>query len=374
MSVQNKNRLPYLDYAKGIGIFFVVYAHSIGYLTEATTAESVIWNVIYSFHMPLFFIISGIGLYYKLSKAESVSIGAETRRMAKRLLVPYAFWCVVDVVLWFGASIIKHENLLLSVVKNVYNAFTGRLTPIWFLQTLFIVEVLFIVLWDVINRAAKKYSEFIWCTILLVLYILTMIFDYIYRYVFIGQNSLLLNNVVTLLFRTVPSLAFLCVGYLFGQIVTKCHLLFGNRAKIALLAVSSFAVFLAVELLSGNGVDLYQFILGNVFVFYLVGILGSISFLFISMLLPDGIGFLSAAGKESMHIMVMHHPPVIVLYALIVLCEKYSVPLRPIVNVIISLAAMAAIYYLSKLVIEPITKKLTDMYSRLSEKRSNAIE
>lgn len=46
-------RKNYLDMAKGIGIILVVMAHAMPRL-------SYIWIVINSFHMPLFFVISGI--------------------------------------------------------------------------------------------------------------------------------------------------------------------------------------------------------------------------------------------------------------------------------------------------------------------------
>ena len=45
-----KKRLNYLDYAKGIGILLVVLGHIYNNSVK-------LW--IYSFHMPLFFIISG---------------------------------------------------------------------------------------------------------------------------------------------------------------------------------------------------------------------------------------------------------------------------------------------------------------------------
>lgn len=47
-----KNRMTYLDMAKGIGILFMIVGHTI----------SLGWqkDLIYSFHMPLFFVCSGM--------------------------------------------------------------------------------------------------------------------------------------------------------------------------------------------------------------------------------------------------------------------------------------------------------------------------
>ena len=54
MKEANKKRILWIDYAKAFAMFFVVIGHvnSGNYLT----------NWIYSFHMPLFFFLSGITL------------------------------------------------------------------------------------------------------------------------------------------------------------------------------------------------------------------------------------------------------------------------------------------------------------------------
>lgn len=80
-----------LDIAKGIGIILVVFGHSITqYNNQVSGIWSVIYNFIYSFHMPFFFLISGIlstRLLDKSIQEKKVSI----RKKAVRLLVPYFF-------------------------------------------------------------------------------------------------------------------------------------------------------------------------------------------------------------------------------------------------------------------------------------------
>ncbi|MCC3671316.1 acyltransferase family protein [Terrisporobacter mayombei] len=56
--MNNKNRLYYLDNTRGFALLGVV----IGHIYESNNAFI---NWIYSFHVPLFFIISGALLYYK---------------------------------------------------------------------------------------------------------------------------------------------------------------------------------------------------------------------------------------------------------------------------------------------------------------------
>lgn len=47
-----KQRFDFIDVAKGIGMLFVIYAH--------VNYNKAVLIPIYSFHMPLFFIISGM--------------------------------------------------------------------------------------------------------------------------------------------------------------------------------------------------------------------------------------------------------------------------------------------------------------------------
>ena len=47
-----RKRIDFIDYSKGLGIFFVVFGH-------VYCGNNIVTNWIYSFHMPLFFILSG---------------------------------------------------------------------------------------------------------------------------------------------------------------------------------------------------------------------------------------------------------------------------------------------------------------------------
>lgn len=66
-------RIQYIDQIKGFAIFLVVLAHAIGwnlynwqqvllmdYSKPCLWERSLLWDFIYSFHMPLFFFMSGL--------------------------------------------------------------------------------------------------------------------------------------------------------------------------------------------------------------------------------------------------------------------------------------------------------------------------
>ena len=68
------NRIVYIDIIKGIAIILVIMGHVL-------SDPSLLRNAIYTFHMPLFFIISGYFLKFKSENA--------FRKNFRSLLVPY---------------------------------------------------------------------------------------------------------------------------------------------------------------------------------------------------------------------------------------------------------------------------------------------
>lgn len=79
-----------LDKIKGLAILLVVLGHCC--LPHIAT------QFIYSFHMPVFFLVAGY--LFKSSASESlVGMRDFVARRIKRLYVPFAFWCVVLILL-----------------------------------------------------------------------------------------------------------------------------------------------------------------------------------------------------------------------------------------------------------------------------------
>ena len=66
----NKERNPYLDFMRGIAIFLMLWGHCVQYCIpqEMDFFENVVFKTIYSFHMPLFAMISGYICHISLEK------------------------------------------------------------------------------------------------------------------------------------------------------------------------------------------------------------------------------------------------------------------------------------------------------------------
>ena len=119
MNTQNRDNA--IDIAKGIGILLVIVGH-----TGGLPADTYIHHFIYSFHMPLFFILGGF--LFKPS-----NIVTHIRKDAKRLLLPYVF-SVFLLILWFVILGIKYDNYGMvwrTLQTGLFGSGQYHASPIW---------------------------------------------------------------------------------------------------------------------------------------------------------------------------------------------------------------------------------------------------
>lgn len=128
----NGDRDLSIDIAKVFGITLVVVGHSYSpYPLE---------KIIYSFHMPLFFMVSG--LLYK-----SRGIGPTLRNKWSGLVVPYLLALLVTLpVLWIiGRGDAFNARLLVDVLEAKNEVLIWN-SPMWFLPSLFTTFLLFVLI------------------------------------------------------------------------------------------------------------------------------------------------------------------------------------------------------------------------------------
>lgn len=138
-------RIEYIDIARGIGILLVVLAHNdFGYISQYGH------EVIYSFHMPLFFFLSGYFIRTNITFLEFA------KKRFHTLLKPFLF--TIFLIYFMNVSFEKMAfgTALRRIVKSLYG--TGVYidwVQLWFLPNLFVVSLyafLFIVLVGKLNN------------------------------------------------------------------------------------------------------------------------------------------------------------------------------------------------------------------------------
>lgn len=132
--MQKHARLPYVDMAKGFAMILVIIGH-------CAYSDKLLVGWLYSFHMPLFFALSGLTFNPDKYKSLREVIAAKFRQ----LILPYFFFCGV---LWALSLLMldgmqleyRHINELIGIV--VSKRLTKYFFSLWFLTTLFLAEPL----------------------------------------------------------------------------------------------------------------------------------------------------------------------------------------------------------------------------------------
>ena len=101
--------------------------------------ENFLCNWIYSFHIPIFFVISGILLSIK-EEWKNKDIKSIIIKKFKQIMYPYiTFSCLVLIY-----SIVMNPEKVLEIVQKTI--FLEGYNTLWFLPCLFIAECLFLIL------------------------------------------------------------------------------------------------------------------------------------------------------------------------------------------------------------------------------------
>jgi fucose 4-O-acetylase-like acetyltransferase len=257
-------RILWIDATKVIGIWLVVLGHM-------NLPEYVV-SPIFSFHMALFFFISGF-----LEKSDKIT--NTIIKGFRGLIIPYIFFYFISYFWWFNVSLSRHQEIYgnISIGSAIFKPLFGMLfgvgyctkystminVPLWFLVGLFAVKLIHHFILQICNNNIKKYL-LLNIPIILVVYILK-------------------KNNIDLLFSLDSALLafpFFGLGY-FSQTTKKDFLnQFIDYKNNTILKISIIIVvfILLLTLSKYNGrVDINEFKYGkNIFVFYSNGFLGTI--------------------------------------------------------------------------------------------------
>lgn len=128
-----KQRLEYVDVMRGIAITLVVAGHLLQFNGVPTSNPT--FEFIYSFHMPLFFAISGY-ITSKVTKVDSwQSLLAYCRKKTISIALPFVTW-----TLFIGPFVLRESWNTLSVSQMTNMLLHSGL---WFLKTLYLVLLIY---------------------------------------------------------------------------------------------------------------------------------------------------------------------------------------------------------------------------------------
>lgn len=294
------NRLNWIDQARGLAIFMVVYGHNFPSIEP----------YIYSVHVPLFFLISGI--------FQSTSVkNDQIKRRAKQLLTPYFFWASSLFVFWWavGRKFGKSSTQDLSVWDNFTGIFYAQGgpefmdwgIPMWFLPCIFMVFLIH----SGITRFVKSKFQSI---LVLILWVVGILWA---KTIHIHLPWSIDVALVALLFYH--------LGFLLKNTL-KEHPYSNNWWVIILL----FGVHITGFYFNPEKVDMYRSIYGAPLVFLISGASGALAYILLFKYLATlGIGKLFKPlvylGQNTVVILATHLRALTVIKALLMVAMGWSV-------------------------------------------------
>ena len=296
--MNSKNRITYLDMAKGAGIILMITGHLTGSLQAIDFKPyfSPLYQFIASFHMPLFFIISGILL--RLTGEEEKEMGLIVLRKAWTLLLPYASFSLIYFTINICTCLFQPDLLQFSDLWRffIYSVTLRGVSVLWFLPALFLGEILF--LWCR-KRMDKQALITLFCVTGLLVFFFSPLFGSS-----VWEESLLLMAAGALLHalaRGLLACSFLLVGYLAAEAVTA-----GEKRSFAGFLLGAAMLVATGFLGSLNGsVDLNYMVFGNYFLYMVCACLGSFGVILVCKHIPPS-RLLLFYGCNSLVIMATH--------------------------------------------------------------------
>lgn len=282
--IENKRtgkRIQYVDCAKGIAIILVIFGHVVEWIYP-NNLGNIFHNIIYSFHMPLFFVLSGLTYSDEKNKCFKQFVV----KKIKTLMIPSYVFVVIMLLLEYILGLYNFSFSTTKLLKTVLQFRMDSLRNYWFLPTLFWA---FIIIWCIHRLYIKNIYRM---GILTVVSILGAVYiTYIKKPLpFSFDNALLLS-------------VFIELGCQLKLILDKCK-------KIQMkYIITMFFIWIIFTILNsyviGDGaIYLAQSSIQNPILFYLAAISGSLLCIFICFN-THKIGIFSKIGRHTLIIYIL---------------------------------------------------------------------
>ena len=281
MIISMKKRVGYFDIAKGIGIILVVIAH-----IEYMPLE--LRKYIVTFHMPAFFVISGMLMH--LTGEAGRPVKPLLMHKIQRIMIPYFVFSLVYPLIEWARFLVTGDGY--SAEHFWQDIFVGitmtGVSVLWFLPALFFSELLVLF---IIRHYKKPLYIIVYALILTLLWCLPF----------------LIQPMALVLWRIVICSFLVLAGYLLYPLMERA-------AKFPMLTLPAAVFMFVILYFTGelNGiVDLHYVLLGNKALYYLNALIGSVSLVLLSIFIEERLGklpekVLTFFSRHSLFIMITH--------------------------------------------------------------------
>lgn len=252
-------------------------------------------NIVYSFHVPYFFFLSGV----------TEKDGFSLKRLSlevQRLMIPYYSFGLASIAVYgvFGSVAASNLDVGMSesfwgnVVKLLYgSSWLPFNAPLWFLPCLFVTK-----LWYQLMFKYLKEN--------LVLLIPVVVFGVIAAFIYTGLRLPDLPFSFILMLKLFPF-------FFLGRLVAKWLTSYGDVEKQRVIVLVAGLILLTLTAVLGTiapPVNYTSHSFPNPFVFYSVALIGGGGIYLVSIILHN-IRWLAYLGRKTMMVLTMHKFPVV---------------------------------------------------------------
>jgi acyltransferase len=277
------DRINWIDVARGIGIILVVYGHAI--------SSHGFRYLIYAFHMPLFFFLSGLVFTYR----KEIKVTAFLQKNAGTILLPYLLFALLSYGLWLVTKHPSNAEQLKQFLSILYGNGNNNLLAfnniLWFLPCLFLTRFLFYLL---LRFSNKTYAVVILMIVLSILGYGYSLFFASYKLVFGLETAL-------------TAIVFFGTGYLWKSESMKVKKILKNKLLLVILISLSLCILFGYLNYREYGyqIDLRQDRLNNYFYFYISAFAGITAILALSQLVSKN-KLLEYLGRNTLVLFAWH--------------------------------------------------------------------
>lgn len=292
--MNKKNRIKYVDILRAIAIILVIAGH-IPYVDFNTDFHK--W--VYSFHIPLFFFISGISLSF--TNYSKTSFKQLLKKRFNRIYSPYLIWGILLSIPTF--SLLTIPKIIYGTHKSIASVTNSSL---WFLPVLFI-SLLVVDSIMLLLTKKKKLSKL--PLILLLFLLLSLIIP--------SQptiQSLLSGHNLPFGIDIIPmTIVFLFLGYLY-----QTHKKVSNIRPKIYISIPIIIILLLITLYFGLNNDVSYVLMaenryGNYCFFFIAALAGIIASILLSFIIEKHTKYLSnlmqKIGSDTLLIFILHKYP-----------------------------------------------------------------
>jgi len=303
-----KKRLDYFDVAKGIGVVLVLLGHLQGediFCYSPYILPMCEW--IFSFHMPFFFIISGMLVCYRNDIDKDMKVLA-TKRF-KGIMVPY-YWFSFFYMTVVVAAYFKKQILIGTVWLNIWYVLSCYgMNVLWFLPALFFGELLFIFLMKKLDTKKAVIVMIVQCAIALVLAALLRKGTYDTT---IKEGA---HQFATMALRPFIVCSFIAIGYFGYKLIEQLNAKSEGKKPVVEIAAAIVLLIIGFCLVWINhGVDFRSLVFKNVASYYACSVATSFGMILICKHIKP-FRILKFWGVNSLIFMAVHGSETVTYYA-----------------------------------------------------------